>query len=196
MPPLLPEYLNQPFQVAVRSLPPTEWWPVWVAAGATLLGSFGGAWIGGRVAYRSTVKANNALLERQKLEEALALILDIEKPAQELVHFFSSPATLAADSDAKNRANEKVEKIDRENISRLIALIEIYGHWPELEIAVRALEIHILSLKAQILGMGARSAFASATEIQHIDIKNSAETCISKIDYIKKFLVKVLHLKR
>ncbi|WP_433925058.1 hypothetical protein ACN06F_09150 [Vreelandella sp. 21] len=78
MPPLLPEYLSQPVQIVVQSLPPGEPWPIWLAAAATLLGSFGGALIGGLVAYRGTLKANSRLVRQSKLEECLTLIDDME----------------------------------------------------------------------------------------------------------------------
>lgn len=72
MPPLLPEYLSQPIQVIVQSLPePTEW-PVWLSSElATLIGSFGGALIGGLVAYLGTLKAHSKTLKREKGEQIL-----------------------------------------------------------------------------------------------------------------------------
>lgn len=78
MPPLLPEYLSQPVQIVVQSVPPTDWWPVWVAASATLIGSALGAALGGLVAYRGTIKANHSLIKRAKLEEALSLITQLD----------------------------------------------------------------------------------------------------------------------
>ncbi|MGE6778215.1 hypothetical protein ACQKFL_11305 [Vreelandella titanicae] len=78
MPPLLPEYLSQPVQVAVQSVPPNDLWPVWVAAAATLIGSALGAALGGLVAYRGTIKANHSLIKRAKLEEALSLITQLD----------------------------------------------------------------------------------------------------------------------
>ncbi|MDW0357703.1 hypothetical protein Q8G38_00065 [Halomonas venusta] len=72
MPPLLPEYLSQPIQVIVQSLPePTEW-PVWLSSElATLIGSFGGALIGGLVAYLGTLRAHSKTLKREKGEQIL-----------------------------------------------------------------------------------------------------------------------------
>ncbi|MBS3668044.1 hypothetical protein [Vreelandella boliviensis] len=78
VPPLLPEFLSPPVQIVVQSLPPAESWPIWASAAATLIGSFGGALIGGLVAYRGALKANSRLVRQSKLEECLTLIDDME----------------------------------------------------------------------------------------------------------------------
>jgi len=77
VPPLLPEHLiSQPVQIVAQSSPE---WQVWVGSGATLLGAAIGAGVGGWVAYKGTLKANLSLVNRSKLEECQALLLQMQR---------------------------------------------------------------------------------------------------------------------
>ena len=75
MPPLLPEYLNQPVQVAIESplSVDTDWWAII----GTFAGSIVGALIGGLVAYVATFRANRNLVNQAKLEECLTLVVEL-----------------------------------------------------------------------------------------------------------------------
>lgn len=146
MPPLLPEYLSQPVQVVVQSVPPTEWWPVWVAAGATLVGSFGGALVGGRVAYKSAVKANDALLRRQKLEEALMVVSDIEEKLSPIMGSISADASGLTDGGRK-RIKESSKMLNFSLTLKLRTLLKIYK--PDLADTANALHIRLVLVQSR-----------------------------------------------
>ncbi|MCA8865305.1 MULTISPECIES: hypothetical protein [unclassified Halomonas] len=126
MPPLLPEYLSQPVQIAVQTVSITDWWPVWVAAAATLIGSFGGAWIGGRVAYRSAVKANQELLRRQKLEEILMIVGDLEDKLLPVVGSIIVDSDKFTDAEIL-RIKEASKKIEFSLTMKLRMLLKVYS---------------------------------------------------------------------
>lgn len=145
MPPLLPEYLSQPVQVAVQSIPPTEWWPVWVAAGATLVGSFGGALVGGRVAYKSAVKANDALLRRQRLEEALSIVSEIEDEIKPAVGSIVADADIFG-ADEVCRIKCSAEKISFSHTMRLRTLLEVYKR--DLVMQANLLHVRLVTINS------------------------------------------------
>ncbi|MES3674424.1 hypothetical protein QC589_00555 [Halomonas elongata] len=50
----------------------TNWWPHILGALATLVGAFGGAWLGGVRGYKASLQAGLSLTRQSKLEECLA----------------------------------------------------------------------------------------------------------------------------
>tara|TARA_R110001599_G_scaffold275738_1_gene477006 strand:+ start:11799 stop:12392 length:594 start_codon:yes stop_codon:yes gene_type:complete len=78
VPPLPPEYLPETIKVIVESLPKVdapERWPIWLSAGATLLGSFGGAIVSGWVGYKGTRIAYVKAERKDKLEKIYLMLL-------------------------------------------------------------------------------------------------------------------------
>ncbi len=185
MPPLLPEYLSQPVQVAIQSLPSADSWPVWLSAAATLLGSFGGALLGGVVAYKSTIKANSALLKRQKLEEALTIVLDVKTPIHSMERMISLSSWGEFQEENNERAAKLIAAVDYKKIQRLETLLRIYGD--KLFFDATALGGSITILNFQI---GLANALKESP--QNIEILSSS--CVSSVDNLEKELVKRLSL--
>lgn len=136
MPPLLPEYLSQPVQMAINSLPkptqvvvqsvPTDWWSIGSTFTGTLLGAGLGAGLGALMAYRSTVKANLSLLRRQKLEEALITILDIEDALQIVFASVPFPIDKELSPDNRKRTSDALQEIRLVELFKVKAIFEVY----------------------------------------------------------------------
>ncbi|MBT2787865.1 MULTISPECIES: hypothetical protein [unclassified Halomonas] len=131
MPPLLPEYLSQTFyvlsQVTIEApTPSADLWSVIIGACATVFGAAFGAGLGAKYAYNSTVRANNDLLKRQKLEEAIFLLFDLEDQVRTLK---VETAGLSEDGVKPSRVASwfKAEQgINHDAALKIKVLLEIY----------------------------------------------------------------------
>ncbi len=126
MPPLLPDSLRDPTHIILQASP-TDWPPVVVAALATLIGSFGGALIGGLVAYRGTLRANSLLLKRQKLEEALGIVENFDQQMQKVsIGVYQLPHRESEDHGIHGNVSQKLQSLNINEARRALTLVQIY----------------------------------------------------------------------
>lgn len=148
MPPLLPEYLSQTARIIFEA-PSTDWGPVLVGAAATLFGAALGAGIGGYVAYRGSVRANNSLLQRQKLEEAFSMLLRLEGHVRSIRTLVTHMPQCAAIDIENEKASKALYSLEFSDVERLRTLLKIYGRkfiseFTELDDFFRSFEASVL----------------------------------------------------
>lgn len=131
MPPLLPEYLPETIKVIVESLPESsnpERWPIWVSAGATLLGSFGGALLGGIVAYYSTKRV---YLDSERKGRHEKIYLEVLSVRLKYIEIFNELKYLAEHASEKSSHSQHMEKLGFDanfKMHGLIGLIHVSSY--------------------------------------------------------------------
>ncbi|WP_445012185.1 hypothetical protein [Vreelandella stevensii] len=189
MPPLLPEYLSQPLDVAIQSFPSTDWWPIWFAAIATLLGSFGGAWVGGRYAYKSTVKANAELLKRQRLEEALTIVNDMRDKIVRLSPDVRKFDDTKIDEEQCNNLRRHAAEFNSLQIPRLKALFLLSDSRLRSQAFILEAELTFLKVEITCLAEGGQNTSKN---------KEQAETHLkavrARLVRLINFLVEILKI--
>lgn len=182
MPPLLPEYLNQPAQVVLQSQQ-TDWLALMAAGLFTLVGAGLGAWYGGRAAYRNTVKAQHSIIQRQKLEEAMSIILDLEIPIAFLYRKMCNyRAGIGADIDSCISAAAKVKLKD---VHRLTTLLQIY----DKELYMQASNLNT-TIKDMRSGFMIAEALGEKTEVLY----EHSVRCDARLIALKESLMNRLKL--
>jgi hypothetical protein len=136
VPPSLPEYLSQslhfyainiqePAQAVPQSLA-SGWLSIFAAGLFTLLGAFLGAWYGGKAAYLNTIKASSELLKRQKLEEALFVLGNLDSQARQMKIVASDLALHGVSESIVKQWSKAVGGLDHDAIIKFNALLQIY----------------------------------------------------------------------
>ncbi len=192
VPPLLPEYLDQavmqslpePIHIVIQSLP-TDWNLICVTAAATVLGSFGGALIGGLVAYKGTMKANNSLLKRQKLEEALAIIIDLKSPVKNMALKLSISSFGDGGVKDSKFINNNISITNYQDAKRLETLLRIYGN---------KLFLIAKDFCSSLDGLNTSISIANAFDEYPSDLANKAKNCEDQLYTLEQKLTKKLNL--
>lgn len=195
MPPLLPEYLRQPLQfhsirvqesaqVVVQSVP-TDWWALIAAGVFTLAGAAAGAWFGGRAAYKNTVKAQNDLIRRKKLEEALTIIISLEDRAKKLSHY-ALPGFFGKGEEVGPIVQKYLSDVESDKNSELITLLQLYCnelHFDSTQLSVHLAALHSFACTADILKKPPEPAFYE-----------SLKKAVEILGFLKKELINRLSL--
>jgi len=136
VPPLLLEYLREPVQVAIQSLPPSnvDAWPVVVTALATLVGSLGGALISGRAAYKGTKRVYAETEQKSKLEK---IYLELFSCRREYLDLLQGVRLVANEADYKDTLSSRLNNsaIDTRNKMNGV-LSALHISCPEFDAAV------------------------------------------------------------
>ncbi|BCB62208.1 hypothetical protein HaloA020_29090 [Halomonas sp. A020] len=186
MPPLLPEYfyqpvntltlhVNEPAQVAVQSLP-TDWLGLTAAGLFTLLGAAVGAWYGGRVAYQNTFNAQNDSIKRQKLEEALSILLSLEQPVKNLKHTANLQAQVVDSVDANSKMAEYVAELLRLKDKGLSTLLQLY--YKKLRLDAIELDMCITGLVAMI---SLSSTLHPSIQPSYVDVIENIDELVARM---------------
>jgi methyl-accepting chemotaxis protein len=128
VPPWLPEYLPETIKVIVESLPKAdapERWPIWLSAGATLFGSFGGALLGGIVAYYSTKRV---YLDSERKGRHEKIYLEVLSVRLKYIEIFNELKYLTEHASEKPSHSQHMEELGFEanfKMHDLIGLIHI-----------------------------------------------------------------------
>ncbi|XUO84191.1 hypothetical protein RVM27_00365 [Halomonas sp. KM007] len=188
VPPLLPEYLPKTVQIVVESTS-TDWSALIAAGLFTLLGAFLGALYGGRSAYKNTFKAQNAAIKRQKLEEALALVFDIESQAGPLSHVVSMVAVSEGWKPGKvDKLRKLGQSINLEEVHRLKVLLKVYDG-KSLFYNANVLHVLLFRIKSQASSLGSKPF-----EEECLTIQKSALDVISRLKELREELIACLKL--
>ncbi|MDR5904869.1 hypothetical protein [Franzmannia qiaohouensis] len=111
-------------QVLVATSAPS--WYDYTSLAFTLLGAFGGALVGAWGGYRASLKAGNSLLRREKLEEALWTLNEVNRSTGSFIHQLHFTYRKEGSDAAKKLVTNEPDALDLQSLSRLKMLIEIY----------------------------------------------------------------------
>ncbi|MAE21207.1 MAG: hypothetical protein CMK92_02125 [Pseudomonas sp.] len=152
-----------------------------------MIGSFGGALLGGIVAYKSTVRANNFLLRRKKLEESLGIATQLEQ--EDISGAAAIKICLKANDIVKNHdvLQSYSAKINTVNVIRLRTLLQIY-HEESYEKA-NNLNTKLIALKVRTRKITSKTSLDEAEGLSAL-----AMECVILIFEIKKSLMKELKI--
>ncbi|MGY0552366.1 hypothetical protein ACW17M_04045 [Vreelandella sp. 2A-K22] len=182
MPPLLPEYLNQPVQIVVQSQQ-TDWWALVAAGLFTLVGAALGAWYGGRSAYKNTVKAQIDAVKRQKLEEALSIVYQLEQPLSSLTR--NMPLHQYFGDEGLEKSINIARQVNYGDAERLEGLMQVYDKSLFLQSERLCISINVM-----------RSGFSIAEALGEDPEKllDSVQACEANLLSLKKDLISKLEL--
>ncbi|MGP5310594.1 hypothetical protein [Vreelandella alkaliphila] len=124
MPPLLPEYLNQPLQIIVEASS-TDWLAVIAGGLFTLIGAFVGAYIGARGASRAAQQSNDEHFKRQGLVSISEAVFDVEQEISGRVASIALEAATKSDYRGE-RIKDVASTIDASLTLRLKNLVKTY----------------------------------------------------------------------
>ncbi|MDT8895652.1 hypothetical protein RSO41_13425 [Halomonas sp. I1] len=149
-------------------------WVALVSAGAgavaTLLGAFGGAWLGGKKGYEASLQAGKELTRQSKLEECLSLLYGLERFCEDKV----KKVTVELRSGRVVRAQEEWRLIDLDEFSKN-------------EDLVRALlKLHISSLNelAEKLSVSAQFIRDFDNDIDRLHSRSNSENVKSSREWL------------
>ena len=176
MPPLLLEYLREPVQVVVQSLPDNEIWPIYLSALATLVGSFGGALLGGWAAYKGTKKVYLESERKAKLEK---IYLELFSCRRKYIDLLKGVQHVADRDDYKATLSSRLHSLACEVTAEMNDILgALHISCPEYDIQIDEFfdagkKFHI-SFSAMIEEMVTDKELASSTAKQAHSELNSA----------------------